>query len=74
MVIVADWRVVPHLRGAASTQLQLIDAMWECGLLVARSSCFREDLNMNFLCEIALLLKLIQLKDFVLVKQSPLAG
>jgi len=53
VVTLADWRVVPHIRGAAATQLQLIDAMWECELLVARS-CFREDLNMNFLCEIAL--------------------
>lgn len=52
-VTVADWRGVAYLRGAAAAQLQLTDAMWECELLVARS-CFREDLNMNFLCEIAL--------------------
>lgn len=35
MGTVAYWRVVSHLRGAAATQLQLIDTMWECALLVA---------------------------------------
>lgn len=53
MGTVANWRVVPHLRGIAATQLQLIDTMWECEFLVARSSCFTEDSNMHFLCEIA---------------------
>lgn len=49
---VAHSGVVPQLRGMAATQLQLIDAMWECRFLVARSSYFREDSNRHFLCEI----------------------
>lgn len=44
-------------QGTAATQLGLIDAMWECQLLVARSSCFRENSSVHFLCEIALFLK-----------------
>lgn len=35
------------LYGAAATQLQLIDAMWKCELLVA-TSCFKEGSNMVF--------------------------
>lgn len=44
--------VAPHLRRIAASPLQLIDAMWECEFLVARSY-FREDSNTHFLGEIA---------------------
>lgn len=39
-------------RGAAATQPQLMDATWECELLVAISS-FREDSDRYFLCAVA---------------------
>ena len=35
-------------RGAAATQPQLMDATWECELLVAISPCFREDSDRLF--------------------------